>query len=233
MSMRKLFVILCAALGAAAAFGQGTVNFVNDSSEFGGDTSKLLHWADGVQPGVVLNPGLTGLPAASVGLVAGGLVTSNSFPSLRAQLYYGASTATSFSQLTAITGPPASFRSTTSANGGAWNGGNRTVDSWVGDTHQQLAVIVWDINKASDGLVALAGLAQGTYSGLYGQSALFDYRVPGFFNPPGGELMVNMSAFNVAYYDTIPEPHTFALIAFGIGILATIGTRQNRYFVDK
>ena len=154
-----------ALLGAAAAFGQGTINFANASSQIG-DTSKLLHWADGTQPGVDLNPGLTGFPAASVGLVAGELVTSNLFPSLRAQLYYGASSATSLSQLTAITGPPAPFRSTTSANVGAWNGGPRTVDSWVHDTHQQLAVIVCDSNQARDGLEAMSGLAQGTYSGL-------------------------------------------------------------------
>jgi hypothetical protein len=32
--------------------------------------------------------------------------------------------------------------------------------------------------------------------------------------------MVNLPAFDVAYYDNIPEPHTFALIAFGSGIIA-------------
>jgi hypothetical protein len=163
-----------------------------------------------------------GLPisSANASLVAGGLVSSNAFPSLRAQLYWGASTATALSQLTAVTGPPAPFRSTSSANVGSWNGGNRTVDQWSAGEHHELAVIIWDSSKVADGLAAMAGLANGTYSGLYGQSSLFDYLVPGILDPPSAALLVNLPAFNVANYGPVPEPATLSLAFLGgAGIL--------------
>lgn len=198
------------------AFGQGTVNFSNASTAVG-DTTKLNHWSDTAQAGVVLAPGLNATPIsfANSNLVAGGLVSSNAFPSLRAQLYWGASTANSLASLTAVTGPAAFFRSTTSVNVGSWNGGNRTVDQWVAGEHHELAVIVWDSSKATDGLAAMAGLANGSYQGLFASSSLFDYAVPGILDPPSAALLANLQGFNIANYAIIPEPTTFSLAALG------------------
>src|SRR6059036_3494907 len=112
--MKKLALICTLALAAKIASAQGVVNFANASTLFQ-NTTRLLRWSDDQQPGLPV-PGTV----ETLGLTAGGLVSSNLFPTLRAQLYWGASTATSFSELTTVTSEPSTFRSTTTPNAGAW-----------------------------------------------------------------------------------------------------------------
>ena len=194
----ELIVILLAL--APGAWAQGTVNFANATSAYGTTVpDHLLRW------------GLAEL--------AGTLVASNSggmnFTSLRAQLFYGASTINTPGSLVSVTDAPASFRASTSANAGAWLGGTRTLFGFQPGDTVMLNVIVWDSSQTSDPL-------QGMFFGLFGTSGLFPYTIPAAGSPPTAYLPANQLPFLVG----MPEPGTMALTALGVVVWLVLSRRK-------
>ena len=129
--MKKLLLLSTFALTATVTFGQGVVLFSNASTSWSpADNTRLNRFTDSA-----IGSGLNVANQRSVaeaGYTSGSLVVSNGLANtLRAQLYWGAVGSSSFASMQAVTAAPATFRSSTSANSGSWNGGNRTVPSWV------------------------------------------------------------------------------------------------------
>jgi len=128
--------------------------------------------------------------------------STNSFPGLVAQLFYGASTA-SLNSLVAVSTAPASLRNSTSASAGTWfNFGSRTLTGFnPGDT-VNLQVRVWDISKGTDFCAAIADPNYGTPLGnFYGYSAIFSYTVPTNPTPVPSEFnMNNFQGFSVNFW---------------------------------
>ena len=137
--------------------------------------------------------------------------------SFRAQLYYGASTA-SESSLVAVSTAPALFRaSTTTAEPGTWAPGNRTLGGFLPGDTVRLQVRVWDFQYASSWDAAEAS---GNYAGLIGESLIFQYTIP-------TDPLAPPSAFVMAGFTTeVPEPSVFALI--GLGLAALVIRRRKK-----
>lgn len=193
--MKKLLLTSALALATVVSYAQGTVNFANATSAYTTATpSHLLTWGASAAE---FNPLLT----------AGGLVSSNfagvAMPGLRAQLYYGASTATDLASLAPVTTAPATFRGSTSAQAGSWLGGTRTLTGYnPGDT-VKLAVVVWDSAVASDPIQVNRGL-------LWASSGLFDYTAPLAGSLATAYLPANQPAFSIGFVP-VPEPSSMAL----------------------
>lgn len=213
--MKKVLLTIAAAVLTTAAFGQGVVTFANASSTPGWANptfDRYAHWG----------------PLVPSPLVPGGLVVSNyagasaalagSLSSLRAALYYAASTQNDINQFTLAAGGSASFKGSTSLTAGSWFGGNRTLDTIGSGVTANLVVLVWDNSITTNPLSAAAR------GGLFGQSAIFQYTPP--TNPqaqPSDFLMTGLTAFNV---DLIPEPATFALAGLGAAALLIFRRRK-------
>jgi len=213
--MKKVLLTIAAAVLTTAAFGQGVVTFANASSTPGWVNptfDRYAHWG----------------PNVSAPLVAGGLVVSNGAPagsalatsliSLRAALYYAASTQNDLSQYVAASGGNATFKTSTSTTAGSWFGGNRTLDTIGLGTTANLVVLVWDSSITTNPLDPAAR------TGLYGASSIFQYTPP--TNPqaqPSDFLMTGLGGFNV---DVIPEPASFALAGLGAAALLIFRRRK-------
>jgi len=196
--MRKAVVVIGLAL-AVNAFGQGTVRFSNVSADLSSPPDRLVRF----EPGVANPYGTNNAPVVNYGTT-----------SFRAQLYYGASTASEAS-LVAVSTAPALFRaSTTTGEPGTWAPGNRTLTGFnPGDT-VVLQVRVWDFQVASSWEQAI-GMAN--YPGWIGKSVLFEYTIP--TDPlatPAAFTMAGFTAFPVFF---IPEPSVFALSGLGLAAL--------------
>jgi hypothetical protein len=178
---------------AWSSYGQGTVDFRNQSSVLGTANDYLVRYdtTDARDGTPVVNDGTS---------------------TYVAQLWYG----TDVNSLTAVA-TTAAFRATTTSLPGTWSGGARTIPSPFGPggtTTATLVVRVWDTSLAADWTAATAG----TYAGLRGESAPFTFN---FFasSPPAvtDDDMVNFRGFNIAM---VPEPSTFALLGLGaLGML--------------
>ncbi len=202
--MKNLLAILFLLGAAVSAFAQGTVRFSNDSSDLASPPDRFVRY-DATAANV--NPAYT----------AGSRVFSNGTPGLRAQLYYGASTANE-SSLVAVTTAPSTFKNSTSASVGSWFSGGRTLDGFPNSSDGNivnLQVRVWDINLASSYEAATA--LGAAYTGLIGQSLIFTYTIP---TDPLGSLdlfnMKNFQGFTIGL--PVPEPSTIALLLVGSGI---------------
>lgn len=199
--MKKFFLTFAAAVLTTSASAQGVVTFANASSTPGWANplfDRYVHW----------DAGLGGL------FTPYGLVASNSYglnlTSLRAALYYAASTQNDISLFTPASGGSATFKASTSATVGSWFGGNRTLDTIPNGVTANLVVLVWDLSLASD---PLSGNARG---GIWGASSIFQYTPPS--NPqaqPSDFLMTGLTAFTVG----VPEPSTAVLTLLAIGAL--------------
>lgn len=214
--MKKLLLTAGLVALTTAAFAQGSVNFANATSAYGAVTpSHLLTWADSA----------TNFNAL---LTPGSLVSSNFagviVPGLRAQLYYGASTANSLAGMTAEPNL-ANFRSSTSANAGSWLGGTRTLTGYNPGDNLMLAVVVFDTAFAANGLDAYNQFQAHTYGGLFGWSGLFSYLAPLPGAPVTAYLPANQLPFSVGAV-LIPEPATFALAGLGAAALLIFRRRK-------
>jgi hypothetical protein len=202
----KSLLLLCALLSAGARlFAQGDVNFSNATSAYGvAVPDHLVRWDNTAQ---LYNPVLT----------PGGLVSSNfggaNLSTLRAQLFYGASTASTSDSLTPVAYAPATFRASTSSNAGAWIGGYRTLLGFNLFETVHLNVIVWDTSIVADPAQALATSGGG---GLFGMSGIFNYTIPNF-GPEFHWLPANQPAFLVGL--PVPEPSGIALLVLGATLL--------------
>src|SRR6185369_15770227 len=169
-----------------AAFGQGVVTFANASSTPGWAVpsfDRLVHF------------GITG----NANIPVGALVSSNyagvNLGSLRAALYYAASSNVdpNFAGYVQAAGGAATFKSSTSATAGSWFGGQRTLDTIGLGTTANLVVLVWDNNLSTDPLSAAAR------GGLWGASSVFQYTPP--TNPqaqPSDFLMTGLTGFSIS-----------------------------------
>jgi hypothetical protein len=143
-------------------------------------------------------------------------VGSNSFgfnfSTLRAALYYAASTVTDLSQFTAASGGPATFRMSTSRLEGSWFNHFDTLDGIPvqSGVTVNLSVVVWDSSLSSDPLSSAAK------SGLWGSSPIFQYTVETSPVPaPSDFAMIGLGAFTI---DSIPEASSLALVTFASAI---------------
>ena len=110
--MKRLILSSLGVALATCAFGQGTVRFSNVSADLSSPPDRLVRFA----PGTANPYGTNNAPLVNFGTA-----------SFRAQLYYGASTATEGSLLAVSTAPSAFRASTTTAEPGTWAPGNRTL----------------------------------------------------------------------------------------------------------
>src|SRR5439155_20772155 len=112
--MKKTIIPFTLALVAASALGQGTINFSNSSTALTSPPDRLVRFD-------------ASAASKDSAFVAGSAVFTNAnAPGLRAQLYFGASTASEGS-LTADTAAGATFRASTSTGVGTWLGAQRTL----------------------------------------------------------------------------------------------------------
>jgi len=211
-------ILLTTALGLIAAvssYGQGAITFANATSSYGTATpDHLVRWdASAAQ--------------FNAGLVAGGLVASNSggvnLTGLRAQLYYGSSTVTSLAGMIAVTDAPATWRASTSLNAGSWLGGGRTLVGFDPGQTVTLAILVWDSSVQADARLAAAGVGT-TYAGVFGSSGFFNYNIP-TGNPAPSAFLPGNSPFTVGF-TPVPEPTTMALAGLGAAALMIFRRRK-------
>src|SRR5215813_11513239 len=139
--MKKSILTTLLSASTFAAFAQGTVNFSNLSTALSSPPDRLIRFGD--------TGGVPGIPPA------GTPASTNLFPGLVAQLYFGASTANERS-LAAVSTAPGTLRNSTSASVGTWfSAGIRTLTGFnPGDT-VNLQVRVWDITKGTDFYTAI------------------------------------------------------------------------------
>jgi hypothetical protein len=200
---------------SVAGIAQGTVTFANASSVGWANTTfdRLVRWG----------PGASSFNAA---LTEGGLVSSNQVPgltSLRAALYYAASSDNNLADFVAASGGPETFKNSTSATVGSWFGHTDTLDTIPNGTTANLVVFVWDTSVNADPRLA------GAAGGLYGASAIFQYTPP--TNPmyfPTDFLMYNLTSFTVGLIaePSIPEPTTIALVGLGAAALLVLRRKK-------
>jgi len=208
--MKKLLLTTAATLLTVAAFGQGQVNFNNASSISGWTPVQDRHVYFTTNPALLL-PGIT----------AGAPVSSNhagiNLGSLRAALYFAASTVNDPLQFTAAAGGPATFKVSTSATAGSWFGGTRTLTGLATGT-ANMFVVVWDSALSSD---PFSSAAQG---GLWGRSAIFQYTIPTSPTPAPAEFLPNgLASFSIGI---VPEPSTFALAGLGAAAMLILRRRK-------
>ena len=204
--MRKLLVTLFGLAMSTAAFGQGEVRFSNVSLDLSSPPDRL------VRLGPSLSPFHTNTPLVNFGA-----------SSWRAQLYYGASTA-SESSLIPVTAAPALFRaSTTTTEPGTWVPGNRSFTGFDTGATVNFQVRVWDSQFGSTWELACA------YPGNFceGKSAIFRYTIP---NP---DVLVPPSAYAmsqfVGFIIDVPEPGSLALTLLGLGNLVLFRRHGNQH----
>lgn len=204
--MKKIILTSIMSVAAAAAFAQGTVNFLNDSGTLTSPPDRLVRFGTGTTTGNVF-----GTNTAPV-------VGTN----FQAQLYYGASTAPD-SALVAVSSVPARFRASSTTLPGVWAGGGlRTFSGFdFGGGQIKLQVRVWDILAGATFDQALAA------GGVIGQSQSFLYTLPATAgDPPGNFIMSGFTTFSVAGGAIVPEPATFALAGLGAAALLVFRRRK-------
>jgi hypothetical protein len=183
------------------AKGQGTVNFANASTVPGWvdpNIDRYVRWS-------------VEAPWYYPGLVPGSLVTTNSagysLNSLRAALYYSASTDYNLDDFVAASGGTSSLRSSSSTTAGSWFGHMDTLDTIPAGVTANLVVFVWDTSVNAD---PRSAYLQG---GISGWSSIFQYTPPTSASPLPSELLMNgLTTFQAPW---VPEPSPMAFCGVG------------------
>ena len=212
--MKKILVSALVVAASVSAFAQGKVTFANDPANLASPPDRFVRYDS---TAATLNPAY----------VSGDRVFSNGAAGLRAQLYFGASTADAGS-LNAVSTAPTTFRVSTSANRGSWfSVADIVLPGTPAGSTVNLQVRVWDINLASSYEAATA-MGAG-YTGLIGTSLIFQYTVQidplatpaqyvGGNNNPGV-----LTSFMIG---TVPEPSTIVLAGLGAAALLIFRRRK-------
>jgi hypothetical protein len=199
--MKKLLLTSFGLALATVAFGQGTVRFSNVSADLSSPPDRLVRFG-------------TNLATQGAWTTNSGPVVNWGSHSYRAQLYYGASTATE-GQLIPLTAAPALFRSsTTTAEPGTWAPGNRTFVGFDTGATVNIQVRVWDNFYGS---TFELGSANGDPANLIGRSGIFQYTIP--TDPLASPAAFVLTGFGVSgpfVLVPVPEPTTLALAGLGI-----------------
>jgi hypothetical protein len=198
--MKQVFATLLFVGTLNCGYPQGYVYFSNDTTTLNSPPDRLVRFD---ATAIAFNPfGTNNAPAVS-----------NLVPTLRAQLYYGASTA-SENALMPVSTAPVGFKSSTSLNAGTWfSPGSVALDVNSTGVTVNMQVRVWDIAYASS-YETTGG------QGLQGRSQVFQYTYPaGPGIPPEFFTMYNFEGFQIGL---VPEPSSVTLIALGFGILAVV-----------
>jgi hypothetical protein len=173
-------------LAAAAACGQGIVDFRNDTATLSSPPDRLIRFFSSWEP----NPfGTNNAPAVGT--------------NFQVQLYYGASTAAE-STLIAISAAPARLRASTTVTPGIWTaGGTRTLDRAGPGMTVMLQVRIWDIYYG-------ATYEEAAYKGgLIGRSSVFLHTIPSAGDPPPYYAMQNFTGFS---FGALDPPHVPPII---------------------
>jgi len=181
--------MLFSLFGLTRVFGQGTVDFRNDTAVLTSPPDRLIRFFLGSDP---YNPyGWDNAPAVGTNFMV--------------QLYYGASTA-SQNTLVAVTNSPATLRGSTSSQAGTWRlGGLRTLSGFGFGSLVQLQVRLWDINF---GATYEQALQSGV--GLVAGSQPFLYTIPQSPSSSSQEfLMSNFQGFKIGNFDLPPGPYVY------------------------
>jgi hypothetical protein len=131
----------------------------------------------------------------------GTLVTSNScfgVSSLRAALYYSASTDFNMCNFVAASGGVSSFKSSTSATAGSWFGHTLTLDTIPPGTTANVVVFVWPDTVIPSSL--------GATQSYLGDSGIFQYTPPSMANPMTSDmLLTNLHGFYIGDNEPLPS----------------------------
>jgi hypothetical protein len=205
--MKQLLLTSLGLALATSAFAQGTVRFSNVSADLSSPPDRLVRFTS---------------TAPTPWATNNGVVVNFGTASYRAQLYYGASTASEAS-LVAVSSAPSLFRaSTTTAEPGTWAPGNRTLDGFNVGSVVNLQVRVWDAALGSTWELFRANPNFGSVNS--GQSAIFQYTIP--TDPLAPLSAFTMQGFTGFAIQPIPEPATFALAGLGAAALLIFRRRK-------
>jgi hypothetical protein len=188
--MKKNILIAVLGVASAVAYGQGEIQFSN-------------YWSSTATTGVTYANG----PAAGLGVG----------PEIAAELYYGASTDTSFTQLTALPGSIAQFGlgvvtgpGPIGTGAGWFLGVDQLIPGTPGDTY------------------AFAILFSGTYNGVdySGVTGIFTGATAANLLMPSPTLPVGLQQGNFTV-SAVPEPGTLALAGLGgFGMLMALRRKK-------
>jgi len=192
--MKTILLLIAAVELAGLALADVTVNFRNNVLP--NLSTRLVTYGFEVGRPMLGTPVVNGVPAGS---------------SYVAQLYHVEG------DTWIPVGNTANFRTVPQSDGlaGTWSGANRTIPGLPPDAVVNLAVRVWD-NQFASFEAACAG------GGAVGQSGVFSYQ-NALSSPPQttDTYMLNFTGFEIGGLANpcVPEPHTYALLALGLGTL--------------
>jgi len=222
--MKKILILAVSVAGAVGAYAQGTVNFAE-----AGDATILIYAPQTATPGTETTGNTAADTPAGTTTYTGGTIGGNNTSTgptgygngnnYTAELYgLAGTTATTFSQLSALTQYRSTF-ATKAGGAGQFLGASPSPDPGVPNTglaagaNATLSLAAWYNNNGTITSVA-AAMAAGV---PYGWSPLFQVNgLGGSGSPPATPPdLVGLQSFSLITPGPVPEPGTIALGLMG------------------